>query len=102
MTLKDDHLRIALARETIVLPRVSREAILSRLEQSGSMHQLREALGSNEAPEAVRLTAGQKGALIQLIERWARDVDGLNRGLPPGIFELRNALHDDLRDAGSD
>jgi len=97
MTLKDDHLRIALARETIVLPRVSREPMLSMLEQSGSMHELREALESNEPPEVVRLTAAQKRALIQLIEQWARDVDGgLASALPPGILGLRDALLDEL------
>jgi hypothetical protein len=95
MTLRDDHLRIALRRETIVLPRASGEAMLRRLQQLGSMRDVRATLESVEAPEPVRLTAVQKVGLIDLIERWRRDVDG---ALPAGILELGNALRDDVRD----
>ena len=102
MTLRDDHLRIALRRETIVLPRASGEAMLGRLRQLDSMRDLRETLESIDAQELLRLTTAQKVGLIQLIEQWGSDVDGLNSGLPPGIFQLRSALHDDLRDAPSD
>jgi hypothetical protein len=102
MALRDDHLRIALRRETIVLPRASGEAMLGRLRQFNSMRDVRETLESIEAPELLRLTAAQKVGLIQLIEQWGSDVDGLNSGLPSGILELRNALLDDLSDAPSD
>lgn len=102
MTLRDDHLRIALSRETIVLPRASGEAMLGRLRQLDSMRDVRDTLESIQAPEPLRVSRAQKVALIQLIEQWGSAVDRLDSGLPPGIWELRDALHDDLRDAPSD
>jgi hypothetical protein len=48
----------------------------------------------------VALTTEQKRLLIEVIESWGGQVQGgLTNGLPEGVFELRNALHDDLHDA---
>ena len=100
MTLRDDHIRIPLSRETLVLPQSSRDALLVEVHKVDSMRDVHEALEAIEPPELLRLTGTQKAALVQLIERWAIEVDcrGGN-GLPSGILELRNALCDDLQDA---
>jgi hypothetical protein len=103
MTLRDDHVRIPLSRETIVLPRASCDALLGELQQYDLMRDVREAFEANEPPELLRLTPALKVALIELIEQWGGELDGgLNSALPPGIFELRNALRQDLYDAPSD
>ncbi len=94
----DDHVRIPLSRETIVLPRASCEALLGELHQYGSMRDVSEAFEAIEPPELVRLTPAQKVAVIQLIERWGGTDGGLNSVLPAGIFELANALRHDLHD----
>ena len=99
----DDHVRIPLSRETIVLPRASCEALLGELHQYDSMRDVSEAFEAIEPPELVRLTPAQKVAVIQLIERWGDGTDGgLNRVLPPGIVELANALRHDLHDVPND
>ncbi len=103
MALMDDHVRIPLSRETIVLPRASSDALLGELQQYDSMRDVCEAFEAIEPPELLRLNPAQKVAVIQLIEQWGGEMDGdLNSVLPPGIFELRNALRHDLHDAPSD
>jgi hypothetical protein len=103
MTLRDDHIRIRLGRKTIALPSASSVALLEELGRADSMRDVGAAFENSQPPQIVRLTSEQKLALIQLIEQWASGVDGGRAGgLPPGIFELRNALHDDLHDAGND
>jgi hypothetical protein len=47
----------------------------------------------------VVLTLEQKGVLIELIEFWATQIRFGFTGLPEGMFELRNALHNDLHDS---
>jgi hypothetical protein len=46
----------------------------------------------------VRLRLEDKQTLCQVIDEWMYDVGGGQ--IPEGIFDLRNALHDDLHDAG--
>jgi hypothetical protein len=100
MALRDDHIRILLSRETLVLPHSSHEALRVEVHKVDSMRDVHEALEAIEPPELLRLTATQKAALVQLIERWAIEVDGRGgNGLPSGILELRNALCVDLQDA---
>jgi hypothetical protein len=103
MTLRDDHVRIPLSGGTIVLPRASREALLGEVQQYDAMRDVREAFEALEPPELLRLTSTQKVALIQLIEQWDSEMNGgLNSVLPPGIFELGNALRQELHDLPSD
>ena len=47
--------------------------------------------------QPVRLTDSQKALLLNLIIFWADQSEG---ALPPGIYDLRYALHDDLRNVG--
>ena len=102
MALMDDHVRIPLSRETIVLPRASSDALLGELQQYDSMRDVCEAFEAIEPPELLRLTPAQKVAVIQLIEQWGGEMNGgINGVLPPGISELRNALRHDLHDPPS-
>ena len=47
------------------------------------------------------LAQEQKGELLGVIEFWARQVPGGYPELPDGIYELRNALTDDLHDTAA-
>ena len=47
--------------------------------------------------EPVRRTDSQKALLLNLIIFWTDQTDG---ALPQGIYDLRYALHDDLRNVG--
>jgi hypothetical protein len=97
-----DHVQIPLSRVTIELPSASRDALLEQIKHLNSMRDVRERFGVAGTSEPVRLTQEQKGALITVIEHWGSQVHGgLTDGLPDGIFELRNALHDDLHDDSS-
>src|SRR5262245_51939626 len=103
MTLRDDHVRIALGRETMVLPRASYELLLAELRHSDSMRDIRKAFETTQPPQLVHLTRFQKLALTDLIEQLANDVDvGPTGELPAGIVGLQRALRDDLHNGRSD
>jgi len=93
MTLRDDHLRIAVGYRTIALPRTSGEALIERLHRYDSMCDVREALEQHGPPRTVRLTAAQEASLVGIIHTWAIEADG-TASLPPGILRLRDALRD--------
>ena len=46
-----------------------------------------------------RLTLPQKAELLLAIEQWSRQSPGVFTALPDGIDDLREGLHNDLRDA---
>ena len=64
----------------------------------GRAHQLRTVFEAVGPTRPTKFTLEQKGDLLRAIEDWHRDVGGYD-GLPEGIFDLRNALIDDLHDA---
>jgi hypothetical protein len=95
-----DRVVVATSSRDVILPWASRDALLdqiSHLEFSGGIRRAFEAVG---ASLPLRLTNEEKGDLVGLIDIWTVQ---LGRGwidLPQGVWELRNALMDDLRDAG--
>ena len=93
-----DRVEIPLSRETINLPWPSRDALLEQLQHLDSMWEVRKAFEDVGTSRPVPLTQQQKSDLLQLIVHWAEAEEGYDR-LPEGIFDLRNALHDDLQDA---
>jgi hypothetical protein len=96
VSLKDDHLRIALGRRTIVLPHSSSVALIVELRRRGSLPELREALERNEPPERLVLTAAERASLAGFIEDWTAEVAEGGIGMPSGILELRDALEGGL------
>jgi hypothetical protein len=60
---------------------------------------VREELDAVGTTEPVELTVAQKGAAVACIDFWSGQVEGGFYGMPAGLFELRNALHDDVHDA---
>jgi hypothetical protein len=92
-----DTVTIPLSREKIELPWESQQALLSQFSHLDSLRSLREAFQAVGTSRPVELTREQKGHLLQVIEHWA--IAGGFAELPVGIYELRNALIDDLHDA---
>jgi len=93
-----DHIEIPLGRETVRLPWASREALLGQLKHLDSMSEVRRTFENVGTSRPVQLAQEQKSDLLQVIVDWANGEGGYDR-LPDGIFDLRNALHDDLHDA---
>jgi hypothetical protein len=100
MARSTDHVQISLGRETILLPWPSREALLEQLRHLNSMWEVRKAFEDVGTSRPVPLAQEQKADLLQVIVHWAEAEEGYDR-LPEGIFDLRNALHDDLHDTGA-
>ena len=92
-----DRIEIPLGRETVRLPWASREALLDQFKHLDSMSDMRRTFENVGTSRPVQLTQEQKGDLLGVIVTWASEEGGYDR-LPDGIFDLRNALHDDLHD----
>jgi hypothetical protein len=98
-----DEVRIELRRGIVSIPRSSHDALLEQLQNRHSMKDVREvrdaflAVGTTQP---VRLTDPQKLALRNVITFWANEMSGSYDDLPEGIWDLRNALQDDLPAVG--
>ena len=92
-----DRIEIPLGRETIRLPWAPREALLGQLTHLDSIGDLRRTFENVGTSRPGHLTTEQKCDLLQIILHWGGEEGGYDR-LPDGIFDLRNALHDDLHD----
>jgi hypothetical protein len=87
---------ILLSRGTFELPSDSRQQLLQKLSGAESSA-VRDAFAAVGTSQPVQLTREQKGELLQVVEHWA--IAGGFAELPAGIYELRNALIDDLHHA---
>jgi hypothetical protein len=92
-----DWIEVALSRDTVTLPWASRDSLLEQFTR-GTGKEIRTAFEASGASRPVKLTLEQKAELVRVIETWHRIVGGYG-GLPAGVFNLRNALLDDLADA---
>ena len=95
-----DEVRIELRRGIVSIPSPSCDALLEQLGALDSMGQVREAIKDAGATEPVRLTDPQKLDLRNALTHWANRLGGSYDDLPEGLYELRNALQDDLFDVG--
>jgi hypothetical protein len=95
----NDRVRIALGRGIVELPWTSRAALLDEIRNLESAKPIVDAFEAVGTSRPITLTPEQKGLLIELIESWGTQTRFGPKGLPEGLFELRNALHDDLHDA---
>ncbi len=97
----NDRVRIRLGRGDVDLPWSSRTALLDEIRHLGSAKPIIGAFEAVGVSRPVVLTDDQKGVLLELIEFWGNQNRGGLKALPEGLYELRNALHDDLHDARS-
>jgi hypothetical protein len=94
-----DRVQVALSRETITLPWDTREQLLKQIQNLEALRDLREAFETVGTTQPVKLTVEQKGLLLDALEFWSTTRPGGLHELPEGLFELRNALTDDLHRA---
>jgi hypothetical protein len=85
---------VAYSHGTVRLPWTSRDELVARikhLEAGAATIRAFEAAGAS-AP--VRLDRADVLVVIDVIEEWMKEVG--SDALPDGVFDLRNALHDDI------
>ena len=97
---RTDEVRIELRRGIVSVPWSSRDALLEQLGSLDSISEVREAFRAVGTTQPVRLTDPQKLGLRNVITFWANQRGGSYDDLPEGIYDLRNALQDDLLDVG--
>jgi hypothetical protein len=95
-----DEIRVELRRGTVSIPSPSCDALLAQLGTLDSTSEVRDAIVAGGATEPVRLTDPQKLDLRNAITHWANQLGGSYDDLPQGLYDLRNALQDDLLDVG--
>jgi hypothetical protein len=86
------------SRGSVRIPWASRQELLDRLSIVFGTEAIVDAFEAVGTSRPVRLTAEDKSLLLEVLEHWLRDVPA--KGLPEGIFELRNTLSDDAHDRG--
>jgi hypothetical protein len=94
-----DRVAISTSRGTIEIPWSSRDALLEQIKLEDAGQTIRFAFIAVGASRPVELKLEDAALLVQAIGRWMRRAGGPSE-LPPGIYELRRALTDDLHDAG--
>ena len=92
-----DRVQIPLSRGTVELPWESRQDLLEESRRVAGMHPMRDAFEAVGTSRPVLLTREDKVGLVEVIQLWAKEIEGLG-SLPEGIVELRDALQDDLKD----
>ena len=95
-----DKITIATGRDPLTMPWSSCVALLDELQRYETGYTIRDAFTAVGASSPVRLNNEQKTELLRVIEVWGERTEGGMRGLPEAILALRNALIDDLDDAG--
>ena len=95
-----DKITIATERDTLTMPWSSRVALLDELQRYETGYAIRDAFTAVGASSPVKLNNEQKTELLRVIDVWSERTEGGMRGLPETILALRNALIDDLDDAG--
>jgi hypothetical protein len=90
-----DWVTIAGSRDatTVKIPWDSRDALLERLRREGEADDIIAAFRAVGTTSPVKLKPDAKRRLLATCEVWL--MEATTQGLPPGIFELRNALQDE-------
>jgi len=99
MTGPPNTVEVACSRGAVTIPRSSRDELLAQIKHLHSADGVRSAFDAAGAPAPVKLAAADKELLIEVINVWMQSVG--RDDLPDGIFDLRNALYDDMHDAGA-
>ena len=86
-----------------MLPWDTRDALLAALGEdprgdNGLAGAIRKAMEDIPATSPVLLTTEHKMYLLRVLGEWSDSAGGYD-AMPPGLFELRNALMEELRDS---
>jgi hypothetical protein len=93
----DDIFRLHPSLGPVELPWESRKALLDRLSGIAGTEGIREEFTAAGSTRPVELGRPEVELLVGILHSWA--LFGGVRRLPPGIWDLHNALNDDLRAA---
>ena len=101
MPVPVDRVTITMGRNDVMITSACRAALLSKLRtvrRAAGVIQAFEAVG---ATRPVELRIEQKATLYSFLDAWSgiETPEGFT-DMPPGLLGLRNALGDDLHDAG--
>jgi len=89
-----DRVTVATSRGKIVIPWASRDTLLSEIRRIDSAKSIVDAFQGVGATTVVKLSREDKANLLELLNFWSNEVSVAK--LPEGIWDLRNALVDDL------
>lgn len=99
MTGRLDRVLVATRRRTVEIPWESRDALLVEIRHLESGKPVVKAFEDVGASRPVTIDSDGEGLLVQAIELMSRNAGGVDR-LPEGLWDLRNALIDELHDEG--
>jgi len=94
----NEWVKVATSRCVVELPWQSRRALLEEVDHLHSATSTIKAFEDIGTSAPVRLGTPEKQLLVEAINVWTGEVAGGYAGLPEGVWELRNALIDDLHD----
>ena len=94
MPVRLDHVTITLWRGAVEIPWDSRVQLVEEMSSIDGAEQVVRAFNAVGASAPVRLGQPEKELIVEVVDRWAADVGA--EELPGGVWDLRNALVDDL------
>ena len=89
-----DWVTVATSRGNVVIPWASRDTLLREIRRIESAKSIRAAFEDVGAGNPVKLSRDDEANLVELLNFWSTEVSVAK--LPEGIWDLRNALVDDL------
>jgi hypothetical protein len=89
-----DWVDVATSRGNIVIPWSSRDTLLHEIRRIDSASSIRKAFQDVGASLPVQLSRDDRAHLVELLNFWGSELSTAK--LPAGIWDLRNALVDDL------
>ena len=94
MPTRLDHVTITLWRGAVEIPWDSRVQLIDEMSSIDGTEQVVRAFNAVGASAPVRLGRPEKELVVEVVDRWAADVGA--EELPGGVWELRDALVEDL------
>ena len=91
-----DWVTVATSRGNITIPWASRDTLLREIRRIDSAKSIRGAFENVDASSPVQLSLDDKRNLVGLLNFWSTEVSIAR--LPEGIWDLRNALVEDVDD----
>ena len=95
----NDRVLVATSHDVVVLPWSSRQALLRQMRRIDAARSAVDAFEAVGTSRPVMLDVDAKRVLVDSIRAWGEHVGAA--GLPAGVWQLRNALVDDLHDPAS-
>ncbi len=91
-----NHVEVVTAFGNVTLSWEARDLLLEEMRHLDSLEPVRRDFENAGASRPVRISEDMRAAVVQVIEMWGRTTAGGLRGLPEGIFELRNQFADEI------